>query len=145
MKKTFTMSEVQTMLPVLEALMLRAQQGGLKAAEIESELEELRQRIFLAGGMHVDAAAVAQRRVDQKTAVEEAKATVAEIEEIGAKVHDLEEGLLDLPYRVDGREVLLCWQVNEPMVTHWHEEDDSPGERLRLDEHFGRSDRERLN
>ncbi len=35
MKKTFTLSEAQTLLPVLEALMLRAQEGGLRAATLE--------------------------------------------------------------------------------------------------------------
>ena len=62
MKKTFTMGEVQTLLPLLEALMVRAQQAGLKAGVLGSELEELRQRIFVAGGMHVDVTDVAQQR-----------------------------------------------------------------------------------
>ena len=145
MKKTFTMGEVQTLLPVLEALMLRARDGGMRAAALESEMEQLRQRIFVAGGMHVDVGLVAKQRSDQSSAVEAAKATLAEIEEIGARVHDLEEGLLDLPYRVDGREVLLCWKLSEPTVTHWHEIADEPAERYRLDEHFGRGEQERLN
>ncbi len=145
MKKTFTIGEVQTLLPVLEALMLRAQQAGLKAGELGAELEELRQRIFVSGGMHVDVVDVAQQRSQQTAAIDEAKATVAEIEEIGAKLHDLGEGLLDLPYRLDGREVMLCWKIGELTVGHWHEEEEEPAERLPIDEHFGRGERERLN
>ena len=60
MKKTFTMGEVQTLLPLLEALMVRAQQAGLKAGVFGAELDELRQRIFVAGGMHVDVTDVAR-------------------------------------------------------------------------------------
>ena len=145
MKKTFTMGEVQTLLPVLESLMVRAQQAGLKAGVLGAELEDLRQRIFVAGGLHVDVIDVADQRSQQAAAIAEAKATVAEIEEIGATLHDLGEGLLDLPCRLEGREVLLCWKVGEPTISHWHEEDDEPGERLPLDEHFGRSGRGRPN
>ncbi len=145
MKKTFTISEVQTLLPLLEALMVRAQQAGLKAGVLGAELEDLRQRIFVAGGMHVDVTDVAQQRSQQTAALDEAKATVAEMEEIGAKLHDLGEGLLDLPYRVDGREVMLCWKVGETTIGHWHEEEENPADRLPLDEHFGRGERERLN
>ena len=145
MKKTFTMGEVQTLLPLLEALMMRAQQAGLKAGALGAELEDLRQRIFVAGGMHVDVTDVAQQRSQQAAAIEEAKTTIAEVEEIGAKLHDLSEGLLDLPYRIDGRDVLLCWKVGEASIGHWHEEVEEPGDRLPLDGHFGRADRERLN
>jgi hypothetical protein len=145
MKKTFTMSEVQTLLPVLEALMVRAQQAGLKAGVLGAEMDELRQRIFVSGGMHVDVTDVAQQRSQQAAAIEETKATVAEMEEIGAKLHDLGEGLLDLPFRVDGREVMLCWKVGESAVGHWHEEEEDPAERFPIDEHFGRGERERLN
>ena len=108
--------------------MVRAQQAGLKAGELGAELEELRQRIFVNGGMHVDVVDVAQQRSQQATALEEAKATVAEIEEIGDKLHDLGEGLLDLPYRVDGREVMLCWKIGELTVGHWHEEEEEPSD-----------------
>lgn len=145
MKKTFTMGEAQTLLPVLESLMIRAQQAGLKAGVLAAELEELRQRIFVAGGLHVDVIDVAEQRSQQAAAIAETKATVAEMEEIGASLHDLGEGLLDLPCRLDGRDVMLCWKVGEATVSHWHEEEDDSAERLPLDEHFGRSGRERPN
>ena len=145
MKKTFTLAEVQTLLPVLEALTARAQQAGLKAGVLGAELEELRQRIFVSGGMHVDVTDVAQQRSQQTAALDEAKATVEEIEGIGVRLHDLGEGLLDLPFRADGRNVLLCWRVGEPAVGHWHEEEEEPAERLPLEDLFGYRERERLN
>ena len=145
MRKTFTLSEVQTLLPVLEALMMRAQQAGLKAGVLGAELEELRQRIFISGGMHVDVTDVVQQRSQQAAAIDEAKTIVEEIDGIGAKLHDLEDGLLDLPYRIDGRDVMLCWKVGESGVSHWHEEAEVPGDRLPLEDLFGRDERERLN
>jgi hypothetical protein len=35
-------------------------------------------------------------------------------------VRDLERGLVDFPAVIDGREVYLCWLLDEPSVTHWH-------------------------
>lgn len=137
MRKTFTMGEVQVLLPVLESLLLRAQHSGLRAGELSGAIEELRQQIFLSGGMHVDVAAVARQRAESNNALEETKATVAEIEQIGAHVHDLGEGLLDLPFRAEAGEVMLCWRLGEPAITHWHEAGDEPGERRPLADLFG--------
>lgn len=35
-------------------------------------------------------------------------------------VRDLERGLVDFPALRDGREVYLCWLLDEPAVEHWH-------------------------
>jgi hypothetical protein len=42
------------------------------------------------------------------------------LEELEVLVRDLERGLVDFPAVVDGREVYLCWQLDEPDITHWH-------------------------
>jgi hypothetical protein len=45
---------------------------------------------------------------------------VARINEVGAFVKDLDEGLVDFPAQRDGEEVLLCWRVGEDEVAFWH-------------------------
>jgi hypothetical protein len=35
----------------------------------------------------------------------------------------LDAGLVDFPGKVDGREVYLCWQYDEPEVAHWHDKE----------------------
>ena len=42
------------------------------------------------------------------------------LEELDLLVRDLEAGLIDFPALRDGREVYLCWQVDELEVGHWH-------------------------
>ena len=76
-------------------------------------------------------------------AVQEARDTVAEIDSIGVQVNDLEEGLLDFPYVMDGKTVLLCWKLGEPAITHWHTEEEGFAGRKPLDSRFGKT--ERLN
>ena len=102
MSRTFTLSEAQTLLPVLESLLRRAQKTGTRAAELEAGLELLRQKIFLVGGVHVDVASTARRRAERDKALQDTKDSLAEIEAIGVQVKDLDKGLLDFPCILDG-------------------------------------------
>ena len=145
MGKTFTLSEAHTLLPVLEALVLRAQRAAIRGAELELEMEQLNRRIFLTGGMLVDVSAAARRKAERDRAVQEAGATLVEIGEIGAKVHDLPLGMLDIPCQVEGGTAMLCWKIGEAGIEHWHEESEEPVERRPLDWRFGRGGRERPN
>jgi hypothetical protein len=143
LSKTFTLGEAQTVLPVVEALLKRAQTVAARAAEFEQEMQLLSHRIFLSGGMHVDVSAAARRRAEREKAVQEAKDTLAEIDEIGVRVKDLQEGLLDFPSVMDGKPVLLCWKLGEPAIAHWHTEEEGFAGRKPLDDRFGKT--ERLN
>ena len=47
----------------------------------------------------------------------------AELESIGIQLKDRRIGLIDFPSELDGRPMLLCWQLGEPSVQFWHEVD----------------------
>jgi hypothetical protein len=141
--KIFTLDEAQLLLPVLGALLRRAREAAVKANEFDNEMQQLSQRIFLSGGMHVDVAAAARRRAGRDKAVQEARSTIEEIEEIGARVGDMEEGRLEFPFLMEGREVLLCWTLGEDQqIRQWRE--DVEDSELR-DLPGGEGRRERLN
>ena len=145
MGKTFTLEEARTLLPVLGALLKRARDAALRANRYEGEMQALSQRIFLSGGMHVDVPAAARRRAERDKGVQEARSTIEEIEEIGARVGDMEEGRLEFPYALDGREVLLCWTLgDEEEIRQWREDEDGSPLMSVTDGNFKR-DRDRLN
>ena len=143
MSKTFTLSEAQTLLPVLGSLLRRAQAAASRATVLEQETNERRQRRLLSGGLHVNVATVARRRAEREKAEQEAKDAVGEIEAIGVRVQDFEAGLLDFPCAVDGRTVLLCWRLGERAIAHWHDEGDGVEGRRPVEMLFGKG--ERLN
>ena len=145
MSKTFTLGEAQTLLPVLESLLKRAQSAATRAAEIEFEMQALSQRIFLSGGMHVDVVSTARRRAEREKAMQDAKDTLAEMEAIGVQLKDLEKGLLDFPCLIEGKTVLLCWKLGEEEIGFWHTAEDGFAGRKPLDARFGKPERERLN
>ena len=145
MSKTFTWSEAQTLLPVVEALLKKARNAATRAAEIELEMQALSQQIFLSGGMLVDIRQAAHSRAEREKAMQEAKDTMAEFDAIGVQVKDLEQGLLDFPCMIDGKQVLLCWKLGEKEIAYWHTEEDGFAGRKPLDARFGKPERERLN
>ena len=133
------------MLRVLEALLRKTQAAGIRAAEVEAEMQRLNYRIFLSGGLHVDVSSAARRRAERDKALQEAKDTLAEIEAIGVQVQDLDEGLLDFPCVVDGTIVMLCWKLGEESIMHWHSAEDGFAGRKPIDARFGKTERDRLN
>jgi hypothetical protein len=139
------LSEAQTLLPVLEALLRRAQVAGKRASELEREMQQLSQRIFLSGGMHVNVVQAAKRRGEREKALQESRDTLAEIDEIGVQMKDLAQGLLDFPCVMEGQTVLLCWKLGEKEIGFWHTEEDGFEGRKPLDARFGKTERERLN
>ena len=145
MSKTFTLGEAQTLLPVVEALVRRAQAAGRQSGVLEQEMQALSQRIFLSGGMHVNVAKAARRRAEREKALQENTDTLAEIDEIGVQVKDLERGLLDFPCVMEGQTVLLCWKLGEKEISFWHTLEDGFAGRKPVDARFGKAERERLN
>ncbi|MGP8225550.1 MAG: DUF2203 domain-containing protein [Terracidiphilus sp.] len=145
MSKTFTLHEAQTLLPVVEALLRRAQAAGGRAGELDMEMQELSQRIFMSGGMQVNVAQAAKRRAEREKALQEARDTLAELDEIGVQVKDLEKGLLDFPSVMDGRDVLLCWKLGEKEIGFWHTPEDGFAGRKPLGVRSDNPEKERLN
>ncbi len=69
-----------------------------------------------------DPRAVALEKKIQRVA-REIDAFQAELESIGIQLKDRRIGLIDFPSELDGRPMLLCWQLGEPSVQFWHEID----------------------
>ena len=136
--KTFTLDEAQSLLPVLESLLKRAIEGRRAAQSVESELNELPQRIYLSGGMRVNSASVAKQRAEVEEHLKQVQESVTEIDVIGVQVKDLDSGLLDFPCRIDGEVVLLCWRMGERAIEHWHTIEAGFQGRLPLNERFRR-------
>lgn len=46
-----------------------------------------------------------------------------ELESLSIQLKDRRIGLIDFPSALDGRPMLLCWQLGEPSVQFWHDLD----------------------
>ena len=136
--KTVTIDEAQSLLPVLESLLMRAIEAKQSAEQVESGLSELARRIYLSGGMKVDVDSVVKQRAELEAHLKLARESVAEIDAIGVQVKDLETGLLDFPCRLDDQVVLLCWRKGEASIEHWHTVESGFQGRQPVDDRFRR-------
>ena len=69
-----------------------------------------------------DPRVVALERRIQKIA-REVETFQAELESLGIQLKDRRIGLIDFPSELDGRPMLLCWQLGEPSIQFWHDPD----------------------
>ena len=134
MPRTFTLSEAQVLLPVLESLLRSAMQAKALIEEVDAELDALRGRIFVNGGTFVNVVAVNHRKGERERAIQRAKDAVAEIDAAGVQVKDLDIGLLDFPCVVGDEIILLCWKLGEDGITHWHNTTEGFAGRKPIDE-----------
>jgi len=143
--KYFTFDEAQTLLPILEGLLRTAVDSKQTIESVDAQFEDLKQRIFMNGGMSVDILTLARRRAEKDKAVQRAKDTLAEIDSIGVQVKDLDTGLLDFPCVVEDQVILLCWKMGEKGITHWHGLEERFRGRKPIDERITKSKKKRPN
>jgi hypothetical protein len=139
--RSFTLSEAQTLLPILESLLRSAIDGKKLIETVDEEFQELSHRILLNGGMHLDIVHWARRKAEREKAIQRIKDALGEIDATGVQVKDLDIGLLDFPCQVEGRTVLLCWKLGETGITHWHGTDEGFAGRKPIDEKISRAKR----
>ena len=136
--RTFTLDEAQSLLPVLESLLRTAIKAKSLMEEVDGQMQELRHKIFVNGGTHVDVILFARRKAERARAEQRIKDSLAEIDAIGVQVKDLDIGLLDFPCEVDGQTILLCWKLGEKSITHWHGTTEGFAGRKPIDERIAR-------
>jgi len=132
--KTFTLEQAHQLLPVLRSLIRRAMEAKKQLERTEKELQDLRHRILLSGGLWVNVAAMSRRNAERERITQDAKDALAEIHAIGVQVKDLDMGLLDFPCAVDEGIVLLCWKYGEEKIQYWHGQEEGFRGRKPIDE-----------
>jgi hypothetical protein len=119
MARVFTLVEANAVLVELRPIVERAVSHRRKLGEAQRHQAELVTRIAGNGGDMQpsdlrEAAATIQR---EAAAIADC---VERIDEAGAQIKSLEEGLLDFPARRGDEVVLLCWKLGEDEIRYWH-------------------------
>ncbi|HYA17044.1 MAG TPA: DUF2203 domain-containing protein [Bryobacteraceae bacterium] len=136
MPRYFTLGEARAALPLVGRSMREALHAKAKNQDAERSLNRLTQRILMAGGIQVDTAQAESWKNQYDSSAAALKTALERIEEAGALVKDLDTGLVDFPTLFEGREVYLCWRVDESDIGHWHGVDEGFAGRRAIDRHF---------
>ena len=139
--RTFTLDEAQELLPVLESLLRNSIDGKKLIESVDTEFQEVGQKVFVRGGMSLNVVYLARRKAERERSIQKVKDAMAEIDAMGVQVKDLDIGLLDFPCEVDGQTVLLCWKLGEKAITHWHGVSEGFAGRKPVDERISKAKR----
>ncbi|HEY8165063.1 MAG TPA: DUF2203 domain-containing protein [Gemmatimonadaceae bacterium] len=119
MRKNFTVDDANRMLPLVRRIASDAVRDYLKWQDTVRQFEIASLR---ASADSPDETAD-QLQQEAERLAHEIEGYIAEAAELGVIVKGLDTGLIDFPGEIDGRPVLLCWQLGEDSVRYWHEED----------------------
>jgi hypothetical protein len=137
MSRHFTLQEAEELLPRIEQLVRTAVEAHSEAAGHEGALERVTSRITYMGGVEIDPADYAQRKLLKRSAEVALQQAAEEIHAAGVLIKDIEIGLIDFPALLGGREVLLCWKLGEPRIDHWHGVEEGFSSRKPITNEFG--------
>jgi len=112
-ERIFSLAEANSLLPQLEELLLEIRKERKLLAKVEAEVKKAGDHAKQDGGT-----VYGPRYI---RAMEHITRTIEKIHEMGVLVKDLEKGLCDFPYLLDGRVVYLCWKLGEVEIRWWHE------------------------
>ncbi|HMH41280.1 MAG TPA: DUF2203 domain-containing protein [Gaiellaceae bacterium] len=121
--RVFTLEEANAALTELRPIVERMVQHRRNLTAAQVRQAELVTRIAGNGGDMVpsdlhDLAETIQREADAISDCAE------QIDQAGAQVKSLEEGLLDFPAKRGEEDVLLCWKLGEDEIRFWHGTDE---------------------
>jgi len=106
------------------------QEASKLLPDIKPKIKELMERKKMVAALHAEIERYALLGIDTQESLQKAATLdllvdgmtkkIAELEDFGVVIKDLDYGLVDFPAERYGEKVLLCWRYGEPEVSYWH-------------------------
>ena len=122
-ERHFSLEEANALLPRIEPMLLALREARDRLAD--SELHEA-----LSDAASGNGGGTPGKHVGE--AFLEVRSLLAELQEMGLVLRDLDRGLVDFPAVLDGREAYLCWELGEDAISYWHDLESGYGGRRPL-------------
>ena len=110
---SFTPQEASKLLADVKPKVKELMERKKMAASIQAEIERY-------GLLGIETEEAAERAATLDALVEGMTKRIAELEDFGVVVKDLDYGLIDFPADRYGEKVMLCWKYGESEVSYWH-------------------------
>lgn len=111
--KHFTLDEARAQLPKLRQWFATIHNSRKKIADAETKLGRATK------GTGGDVGGPETGKLLRATA--DLHAALQAIHRAGIQIKDLDRGLVDFPSIREGREVFLCWELDEDDIEFWHD------------------------
>jgi len=112
-EKHFSVDEANELLPYVASVFEKIHSIREELTERKDELEKLHESAPGNGG--------GGKTVDFVIKSEAVGRLLADLEEKGILVKDIDIGLIDFPHMREEREVFLCWKLGEKSIAFWHD------------------------
>jgi hypothetical protein len=132
----FRLDEAARLLPRVEQHLRDALFHKSEYERIHRQIEAVLDRVRVSGGARMDPSQQLELRAQRDAHVRELQEAMAQIENTGALVKDLDMGLLDFMARYEGRDVCLCWRLGEDAIRFWHGAEEGFRGRKEIDDDF---------
>jgi len=119
MRTTFTVDDANRTLPLIRRIVSDAVRDYWRWQEKVREYEQV--AATRVPGDPGDDAERLEREAQQLA--RDIDGYLGEIRQLGVEMKGFDTGLVDFPAELDGKPVLLCWQLGEESVQYFHEED----------------------
>lgn len=120
----FTLEQANALLPEIETSLRSLR-------EARDRLTDSQAHEALSGAAPANGGGEPGREVGE--AFLEVRRLLGELQGAGLVIRDIDRGLVDFPAIIEGREVYLCWQLDEPQVGFWHDLESGFGGRWPLE------------
>ena len=121
LNRVFTLEEARSALPKVRERLGRAMLISTRMHSFRGELEMLAER-----GIYDAGSPLGTVYVEHLVALQEC---LGEIQDMGCVVESVEDGHVEFPYLLEGREAYLCWKYDEADIGYWREADAGFSER----------------
>lgn len=119
-ERYFKREEAEELLPVIASYLQQVREQKQKMDSLDKELAQAAARVMMLGGSRPPYRTLAKKKVEREQLERKLQQAVAQIQETGCLVKDLDEGLVDFPCLREGEEVYLCWKLGEERIGYWH-------------------------
>lgn len=115
MTKIFTVAEANALLPRIRVIMEGMQAIRQEALVLRPDVWPVLEKAVGNGG--------SRKAGELLELFKQFEKLMTELQGYGCELKGLEQGLVDFPAMMHGRQVYLCWQYNEPEIQYWHDVD----------------------
>lgn len=132
----FRLSEAERLLPQVEQHLRDALFHKAEYERVHAQIEATLAHVRVSGGARIAPGRQLELRSQRDGNVRKLQEAMAQIEETGALVKDLDMGLLDFMARYRGQDVCLCWKLGEDAIRYWHGAEEGFRGRKEIDDDF---------
>ena len=114
-QKVFTLEEANSSIPSLMGIFDKMAAIRLKANLVREALDTPSR------GRPEEQENPAKLMEKLNSATEDARKLVEQVKVMGCIPKDLENGLIDFPSLLEGKQIFLCWKYGEDKISYWHD------------------------